>query len=144
VHAVGDGVRGVAVGERVAVPWLGYACGTCKHCLTSWETLCQAQRTTESVDGCHAEYFLAEASFAARVPAGIDPAEAAPLTRGGVTTYKAVKAGNVRPADLVAISGIGGLGHLALQYAKIFGSTVAGIALPTRSCSWPRTSVLTS
>jgi propanol-preferring alcohol dehydrogenase len=110
------------------VPWLGYACGTCKHCLTGWETLCTSQRNTGySVDGGYAEYFLAEAAFAAEVPAGVSPFEAAPLTCAGVTTFKAVKVGNVRPGDLVAISGIGGLGHLALQYAKIFGGTVAAI-----------------
>src|SRR5260221_8851947 len=128
VHATGDGVTSVAVGDRVAAPWLGYACGTCKHCQTGWETLCLKQRNTGySVDGCYAEYFLAEAPYAAGVPAGIGPAEAAPLTCAGVTTFKAVKVGNVKPADLVAISGIGGLGHLALQYAKIFGGTVAAI-----------------
>ena len=116
------------IGQRVAVPWLGYACGTCKHCLTGWETLCLQQHNTGySVDGCYGEYFLAEAAFAAKVPDGIDPFDAAPLTCAGVTTYKAVKVGNVRPADLVAISGVGGLGHLAIQYAKIFGGTVAAI-----------------
>jgi alcohol dehydrogenase, propanol-preferring len=128
VHAIGAGVTRVGIGDVVAVPWLGYACGECKHCLTGWETLCLKQENSGySVDGCYAEYFLAEAAFAARVPAGISPFEAAPLTCAGVTTYKAVKVGNVRPADLVAISGIGGLGHLALQYAKIFGGTVAAI-----------------
>ena len=92
------------------------------------ETLCLRQQNTGySVDGCYAEYFLAEAAFAAAVPAGLNPFDAAPLTCAGVTTYKAVKVGNVRPADLVAISGVGGLGHLALQYAKIFGGTVAAI-----------------
>ena len=128
VHAVGDGVTILRGGERVAVPWLGYACGTCRFCLTGWETLCEYQRDTGySVDGCYAEYFLAEAAFAARVPDGIDPFVAAPLTCAGVTTYKAVKVGRVQPAELVAISGVGGLGHLALQYAKIFGATVAAI-----------------
>ena len=130
VHAVGDGVTGLALGQRVAVPWLGYACGACKHCLTGWETLCLQQLDTGySVDGCYAEYFLAEAAFAAKVPDGIDPFDAAPLSCAGVTTYKAVKVGNVRPADLVAISGVGGLGHLAVQYAKIFGGTVAAIEI---------------
>lgn len=128
VYAVGDGVTNVTTGDVVAVPWLGYACGECDHCLTGWETLCLKQENTGySVDGCYAEYFLAEAPFAAKVPAGINPFEAAPLTCAGVTTYKAVKVGNVRPGDLVAISGVGGLGHLALQYAKIFGGTVAAI-----------------
>jgi alcohol dehydrogenase, propanol-preferring len=128
VHAVGDGVTSLRGGERVAVPWLGYACGTCHFCLTGWETLCEQQRNTGySVDGCYAEYFLAEAAFAARVPDGVDRFEAAPLTCAGVTTYKAIKVGRVQPAELVAISGVGGLGHLALQYAKIFGATVAAI-----------------
>jgi alcohol dehydrogenase, propanol-preferring len=128
VCAMGDGVTGVTEGEVVAVPWLGYACGTCKYCLTGWETLCLSQRNTGySVDGGYAEYFRAEAAFAAKVPEGMDPFEAAPLTCAGVTTFKAVKVGSVRPGDLVAISGIGGLGHLALQYAKIFGGTVAAI-----------------
>jgi propanol-preferring alcohol dehydrogenase len=79
------------------------------------------------VDGGYAEYFLAEAAFAAPVPGGIDPREAAPLTCAGVTTYKAIKVGSVRPGDLVAVSGVGGLGHLAVQYAKIFGGTVAAV-----------------
>jgi propanol-preferring alcohol dehydrogenase len=96
--------------------------------LTGWETLCLDQRDTGySVDGCFAEYFTAEAAFATPVPAGIDPRVAAPLTCAGVTTYKAVKVGGVRPGDLVLVSGIGGLGHLALQYAKIFGGTVAAV-----------------
>ena len=128
VHATGAGVTSPEIGQRVAVPWLGYACGTCEHCLTGWETLClQQQNTGYSFDGGFAEYFAAPAAFAALVPDGIDPVDAAPLTCAGVTTYKAVKVGNVRPGDLVAISGIGGLGHLALQYAKIFGGTVAAI-----------------
>ena len=128
VAAVGEGVTSPRVGQRVAVPWLGYACGTCQYCLTGWETLCQAQRNTGySVDGCYAEYFLAEAAFATPVPDGIDPREAAPLTCAGVTTYKAVKVGNIRPGNLVAISGVGGLGHLAVQYARIFGGTVAAV-----------------
>ena len=128
VTSVGDGVTSPRVGQRVAVPWLGYACGTCQYCLTGWETLCQSQQNTGySVDGCYAEYFLAEAAFATPVPDGIDPREAAPLTCAGVTTYKAVKVGNVRPGNLVAISGVGGHGHMAVQYARIFGGTVAAV-----------------
>jgi propanol-preferring alcohol dehydrogenase len=128
VTATGEGVTSPKIGQRVAVPWLGYACGTCKYCLTGWETLCPSQQNTGySVDGCYAEYFLAEAAFATPVPAGIDPREAAPLTCAGVTTYKAVKVGNVRPGDLVVVSGVGGLGHMAVQYARIFGGTVAAV-----------------
>jgi len=128
VTAIGAGVTTPEIGQRVAVPWLGYACGTCRYCLTGWETLCRQQRNTGySVDGCYAEHFTAEAPFASPVPDGIDPREAAPLTCAGVTTYKAVKVGNVRPGELVAVSGVGGLGHLAVQYAKIFGATVAAV-----------------
>jgi alcohol dehydrogenase, propanol-preferring len=128
ITAVGEGVTSRQAGQRVAVPWLGYACGSCRYCLTGSESLCLAQQNTGySVDGCYAEYFLAHAAFATPVPAGIDPREAAPLTCAGVTTYAAVKAGNVRPGDMVLVSGVGGLGHLAVQYARIFGGTVAAV-----------------
>ena len=74
VHAIGDGVGGLELGQRVAVPWLGYACGTCKHCLTGWETLCLQQRNSGyAVDGCYAEYFLAEAAFAAPLTTSRSP-----------------------------------------------------------------------
>ncbi|MEU3095297.1 zinc-dependent alcohol dehydrogenase [Streptomyces sp. NPDC006967] len=128
VEALGDGVSHLSVGQRVAVPWLGWACGRCEHCLSGWETLCERQQNTGySVNGGYAEKMLASAGFAAPVPDGIDPRDAAPLTCAGVTTYKALKVAGVRPTQLVAISGIGGLGHLAVQYAKIAGATVAAI-----------------
>ncbi|KOU74162.1 alcohol dehydrogenase [Streptomyces sp. MMG1533] len=117
VEVLGDGVTHLEVGQRVAVPWLGWACGRCEHCLSGWETC----------DGGYAEKMLASADFAAVVPDGIDPRDAAPLTCAGVTTYKALKVAGVRPTQLVAISGVGGLGHLAVQYAKIAGATVAAI-----------------
>jgi propanol-preferring alcohol dehydrogenase len=126
VEALGSGVSGLSAGDRVAVPWLGYACGRCEHCATGWETLCPRQRNTGySVDGSYAEYVTADAGFAGRVPDGIDPFEAAPLTCAGVTTYKAVKVSGARPGDLVAVFGIGRLGHLAMQYARIAGASVA-------------------
>ncbi|MFE0529267.1 alcohol dehydrogenase catalytic domain-containing protein [Micromonospora parva] len=122
VERVGPGVTEHAVGDRVALPWLGWACGTCSYCVTGWETLCESQRNTGySIDGAHAEYAVAAARYAVRVPEGVDPFEAAPLTCAGVTTYKAVKVAGVRPGDRVAIFGIGGLGHLAQQYAQLFG-----------------------
>ncbi|WP_155060365.1 alcohol dehydrogenase AdhP [Streptomyces blattellae] len=128
VEALGERVTHLAVGQRVAVPWLGWACGRCEHCLSGWETLCEKQQNTGySVDGGYAEKMLAPADFAAPVPETIDPRDAAPLTCAGVTTYKALKVAGVAPAQLVAISGIGGLGHLAVQYAKIAGATVAAI-----------------
>ena len=128
VEGLGVGVTEVALGDRVALPWLGYACGTCDHCITGWETLCEKQQNTGySLDGGYAEYATASARYVARVPAGIDPLDAAPLTCAGVTTYQAVKVSGARPASLVAVFGIGGLGHLAVQYAKIFGAS--GVAV---------------
>ncbi|MEV6103486.1 zinc-dependent alcohol dehydrogenase [Streptomyces sp. NPDC051940] len=128
VDKLGPGTAGISLGQRVAVPWLGRACGSCEHCLSGWETLCEQQvNTGYSTDGGHAQKSLAWARFAQPVPDGIDPREAAPLTCAGVTTYKAVKVAGVRPAQLVAVSGIGGLGHLAVQYAKIAGATVAAV-----------------
>jgi alcohol dehydrogenase, propanol-preferring len=128
VESRGVGVTEVAVGDRVALPWLGYACGACEYCTTGWETLCEKQRNTGySIDGGYAEYAKASAKYVAKVPDGVDPLDAAPLTCAGVTTYKAVKLSGARPASLVAVFGIGGLGHLALQYAKIFGATVVAV-----------------
>jgi propanol-preferring alcohol dehydrogenase len=128
IEKIGAGVTGRSIGDRVAIPWLGYACGVCEYCVTGWETLCEKQRNTGyAIDGGHAEYAVADARYVIRVPDGIDPAEAAPLTCAGVTTYKAVKVGGVTPGDRVAIFGIGGLGHLALQYAQIFGGETIAV-----------------
>ncbi|MCU4185867.1 alcohol dehydrogenase AdhP [Acidiferrimicrobium sp. IK] len=128
VAGVGPGVTNLQEGDRVAVPWLGWACGACELCASGWETLCPSARYTGySVDGGFAEYVLAEAAFAGKVPPQIDPLDAAPLTCAGVTTYKAVKVSGARSSDLVAIYGVGGLGHLALQYAQIAGATVAAV-----------------
>jgi len=128
VTAVGAGVTRVSEGDRVAIPWLGYACGTCEYCISGWETLCLKQLNTGySIDGCFAQYAKASASYVGLVPAGVDPFDAAALTCAGVTTYKAVKVSGARSSDLVAIFGIGGLGHMALQYAKIAGATVVAV-----------------
>lgn len=128
IEELGEGVTHLSLGQRVAVPWLGKACGRCEHCLSGWETLCATQiNTGYGCDGGYAQKMLAWADFAQPVPDGIDPREAAPLTCAGVTTYKALKVAGVRPSQLVAVSGIGGLGHLAVQYAKIAGATVAAI-----------------
>ncbi|WDZ82386.1 zinc-dependent alcohol dehydrogenase [Micromonospora cathayae] len=128
VERIGAGVTEHAVGDRVALPWLGWACGTCEYCVTGWETLCEAQRNTGyAIDGAHAEYAVASARYAVRVPDGVDPVEAAPLTCAGVTTYKAVKVAGVRPGERVAIFGIGGLGHLAQQYAQLFGAETVAV-----------------
>jgi alcohol dehydrogenase, propanol-preferring len=130
VEAVGPDVTEPKVGDRVAVPWLGSACGTCDHCVSGWETLCLSQQNTGySIDGGFAEFVKASAAYVVQVPEGIDPLDAAPLTCAGVTTYKAVKVSGARSSDLVAVFGIGGLGHLAVQYAKIAGARVVAVDL---------------
>ena len=130
VEKVGPGVVEVAVGDRVAMPWLGYACGTCEYCVSGWETLCLEQKNMGySIDGGFAEYVKAYGRYVVKVPDGVDPVDAAPLTCAGVTTYKAVKVAGTRPTDLVAVFGVGGLGHLALQYAHIAGGRVIAVDL---------------
>lgn len=128
VERVGAGVMHVATGDRVAVPWLGYACGRCGYCVSGRETLCESQvNTGYGIDGAHAEYTVAHASHVVPVPDAVDPLDAAPLTCAGVTTYKAVTVSGLRPTERAAIFGIGGLGHLALQYARIFGAETIAI-----------------
>ncbi|WAL75464.1 alcohol dehydrogenase AdhP [Kitasatospora sp. YST-16] len=128
VEAAGADVRHVQVGERVAIPWLADACGRCDHCVTGWETLCLSQHNSGySVDGAYAQYALAHGDYVVPVPDGVDPMDAAPLSCAGVTTYKAVKLAGARPGSRVLISGIGGLGHLALQYARIFGAETVAV-----------------
>lgn len=130
VEKVGEGVSRVKVRDRVAIPWLGIACGTCEHCISGWETLCESQKNSGySIDGAYAEYALASGDYVGIVPDGVDPIDAAPLTCAGVTTYKAVKVAGTKPSDLTVVFGIGGLGHLALQYAKIAGGTVVAVDL---------------
>jgi propanol-preferring alcohol dehydrogenase len=121
-------VSEVAVGDRVAMPWLGYACGTCDYCVSGWETLCHAQEMMGyTIDGAFGEYATAYARYVVKVPEGLDSFDAAPLTCAGVTTYKAVKVAGTRSSDLVAVFGVGGLGHLAIQYAAIAGGRVIAI-----------------
>ncbi|ATE53500.1 MULTISPECIES: zinc-dependent alcohol dehydrogenase [Actinosynnema] len=128
VEAVGEGVDAAKVGLRVAIPWLGAACGECAHCVSGWETLCEAQQNTGySVDGCYAERTVADARYAVPVPDGVSSLDAAPLTCAGVTTYKAVKVAGITPTEKVAVFGIGGLGHLALQYARIAGGITVAV-----------------
>jgi alcohol dehydrogenase, propanol-preferring len=130
VEEVGAAVTRVAVGDRVAMPWLATACGTCEHCVGGWETLCESQQNMGySVDGGYAEYAVADGRYVGLVPDGVDPEDAAPLTCAGVTTYKAVKVAGTRSSDLVAVFGAGGLGHLAIQYAAIAGGTVVAVDL---------------
>src|SRR6202161_4256466 len=128
VVAVGSGVRIVKDGDRVGVPWLYSACGECEYCLTGWETVCaQAQFGGYTKNGGFAEYLLADPNYVAHIPAGAAAADAAPLICAGITTYKGIKQTAAKPGDWIAISGIGGLGHLAVQYAKAMGLLVCAI-----------------
>jgi propanol-preferring alcohol dehydrogenase len=128
VVALGPGVTSLKEGYRVGVPWLHSACGACEHCITGWETLCGSQKNTGySVNGGFAQYTLAEASHVGRIPDSLTFADAAPVLCAGVTTYKGLKETEVRPGQWVVISGVGGLGHMAVQYAKAMGMRVAAV-----------------
>ncbi|MCA0393574.1 MAG: alcohol dehydrogenase AdhP [Proteobacteria bacterium] len=128
VVAVGAGVSHVKEGDRVGVPWLYSACGHCVHCLGGWETLCEAQQNTGySVNGGFAQYTLADAGYVGHLPKGLGFVEIAPVLCAGVTVYKGLKVTEARPGDWVAISGIGGLGHMAVQYARAMGLNVAAV-----------------
>jgi propanol-preferring alcohol dehydrogenase len=128
VEALGTGVTQRQIGERVAIAWLGHACGSCRYCVTGWETLCEQQQNSGySVDGAFAEYAVADARYVVPVPEGVSSFDAAPLTCAGVTTYKAAKVARIVPAERVAVFGIGGLGHLAVQYARLMGAQVIAV-----------------
>jgi propanol-preferring alcohol dehydrogenase len=118
----------VREGDAVGVPWLFDACGYCEHCTSGWETLCESQRNTGyGVNGSYAEYVLARGDYVGLLPDNPDFAGLAPILCAGVTTYKGLKETEVRPGEWVAISGIGGLGHVAVQYAKAMGLHVAAV-----------------
>jgi propanol-preferring alcohol dehydrogenase len=128
VSAVGAGVTIVKEGDRVGVPWLYSACGHCEYCLSAWETVCgEAQFGGYTKNGGFAEYILADPDYVAHIPKGLTPQEAAPIICAGITTYKGIKVTEARPGEWIAISGAGGLGHLAIQYAKAMGLMVCAI-----------------
>lgn len=128
IVAVGAGVTLVKEGDRVGVPWLYSACGHCEYCLKAWETVCaQAQFGGYTRNGGFAEYILADPNYVAHIPDGLSSIEAAPLICAGITTYKGIKETGARPGEWIAVSGAGGLGHLAIQYAKAMGYSVAAI-----------------
>lgn len=128
VAAVGSGVTLVKEGDRVGVPWLYSACGHCEYCLTAWETVCpQAQFGGYTKNSGFAEYLLADPNYVAHVPAGLAATEAAPIICAGITTHKGIKETAAKPGQWIAISGAGGLGHVAIQYAKVMGLYVCAI-----------------
>ncbi len=128
VVALGAGVTSVSEGERVGVPWLFSACGHCEHCLSAWETVCaQAEFGGYTKNGGFAEYILADPRYVAHIPPNLAPVQAAPIICAGVTSYKGIKETGAKPGQWIAISGIGGLGHLAIQYAKAMGLHVCAV-----------------
>lgn len=128
VAAVGPGVVGLKEGDAVGTAWLHDACGRCEFCGTGWETLCEQQHMSGyTVNGSFAEYAIGAADYVARLPKDGDFAELAPILCAGVTTYKGIKETEARPGEWIAISGIGGLGHIAIQYAKAMGLHVAAL-----------------
>jgi propanol-preferring alcohol dehydrogenase len=128
VAAVGAGVTQLREGDPVGIAWLHDACGCCEHCITGWETLCETQNDSGySVNGSFAEYAIGSAAYVARLPAKVDFVAMAPILCAGVTTYKGIKETEARPGEWLAISGIGGLGHVAIQYAKAMGLHVVAL-----------------
>ncbi len=128
VVALGAGVKTVKEGDRVGVPWLYSACGHCEYCLQAWETVCaSAQFGGYTRDGGFAEYIVADPDYVAHIPANLTSAAAAPLICAGITSYKGLKETRARPGQWVVVSGIGGLGHLAVQYARAMGLQVCAV-----------------
>ena len=119
VAKVGEGVTNLKVGDRVGVPWIFWTCGECEFCKEGRETLCSKQKITGcTVDGGFAEYMIAPATHASKIPDSLSVEQAAPLLCAGLTVYKAMKAAGVAKGQRVAIFGAGGLGHLGIQIAK--------------------------
>jgi D-arabinose 1-dehydrogenase-like Zn-dependent alcohol dehydrogenase len=130
VDKVGDGVKGWKVGDRVGVGWHGGQCGYCHNCRRGDFFACLNEHLTTGVtfDGGYAEYLVAPASGLAAVPEGLRAVDAAPLMCAGVTTFNCLRNTGARPGDLVAVLGLGGLGHLGVQYAAKMGFRTVAIA----------------
>ena len=128
VVKVGEGVTHLKEGDSVGIAWLHDACGACEYCITGWETLCEQQNDSGySVNGSFAEYAIGHADYVGRLPDNVDYVQIAPILCAGVTTYKGLKETDAKPGEWVAISGIGGLGHVAVQYAKAMGFKVVAL-----------------
>src|SRR6476619_4607729 len=128
VVALGPRVTHLKEGDRVGIAWLHSACGHCEFCVSGWETLCKAQQNSGySVNGSFAQFCLAQADFPGRIPDQLSFVDAGPILCAGVTTYKGLKETDARPGAWVVISGVGGLGHIAVQYAKAMGLHVAAV-----------------
>jgi len=128
VVALGAGVTAVKEGDRVGVPWLFSACGHCEYCLQAFEPVCSdAEFGGYTRNGGFAEYIIADPNYVAHIPAGLTAINAAPIICAGITTYKGLKETEAKPGEWVTVSGCGGLGHLAIQYAKAMGLYVCAV-----------------
>ena len=137
VVAVGKDVKNLKEGDAVGVPWLHDACGHCEYCYTGWETLCEKQHNTGyGVNGSFAEYVVANPDYVGILPQNVNFIEIAPILCAGVTVYKGLKETDTRPGEWVAISGIGGLGHVAVQYAKAMGLHVRQLIFLMTNLLW--------
>ncbi|MDF7673433.1 alcohol dehydrogenase AdhP [Acetobacteraceae bacterium ESL0709] len=126
VKEVGPGVTSLKVGDRASVAWFFKGCGHCEYCVSGNETLCRSvENAGYTVDGGMAEECIVVADYAVKVPEGLGSAEASSITCAGVTTYKGVKVSGIKPGQWIALYGAGGLGNLAMQYAKnVFNAKV--------------------
>jgi propanol-preferring alcohol dehydrogenase len=128
IASIGEGVTGFGAGDRVGVPWLHWTCGECEFCSMGRETLCSKQQVTGcTVDGGFAEFIKAKASHIAKLPDELSFEEAAPLLCAGLTVYGAMKKADVQAGQKVAVFGVGGLGHLAIQLARAKGAEVIAV-----------------
>jgi alcohol dehydrogenase, propanol-preferring len=140
VAALGPGVKNLREGDAVGIAWLHDACGMCEFCLTGWETLCAGQRNSGyGVNGSFAEYAIGSAAYVGRLPARPDFAALAPILCAGVTTYKGIKETETRPGEWIVISSVGGLGHIAVQYAKAMGLHVIAVDVTDEKLALART-----
>ncbi|MDF7676265.1 alcohol dehydrogenase AdhP [Neisseriaceae bacterium ESL0693] len=129
VTEVADDVTSLKVGDRASVAWFFEGCGHCEYCNSGRETFCrEVKNAGYTVDGGMAEECIVTADYAVKVPDGLDSAAASSITCAGVTTYKAIKVSKIQPGQWIAIYGLGGLGNLALQYAKnVFNAKVIAV-----------------
>lgn len=129
VSAIADDVTSLKVGDRVSIAWFYEGCGVCEYCVSGRETFCRnVKNAGYSVDGAMAEQCIVKADYAVKVPEGLDPLVASSITCAGVTTYKAAQVSGVRPGQWLAIWGAGGLGNMAIQFARnVFNARVIAI-----------------
>ncbi len=135
VVALGEGCTRLKIGDRVALAWLHDACGYCEFCLTGRETLCPNQNMSAyTKDGSYAEYAIGHEDYVGLVPKKLDIVTGAPVVCAGVTTYKSLKQTKAKAGNFVAVIGVGGLGQMAIQYAKAMGLRPIGVDLQDEKC----------